>query len=160
MTGNESIRFAMVSGLALTLWSALLGAGLSVKGATMTDQEIRAALARHWSMTGPHDPVAYEIYHDDLLLEFPQSGERFRGLANVRAFRQAYPAKVTFDIKRHLGAGEVWVTELVVTYDGKKSINAVSIMEFREGKVARETLYFGDPFEAPAWRSRWVERME
>jgi hypothetical protein len=157
---EKTARFARLACVAIGICAAFVLQGADVRGGTMGDQEIRAALKRHWSMSGPNDPMGYEIYHDDVLLEFPQSGERFRGLANLRAFRQAYPARVTFAIRRHLGGGDTWVTELVVTYDGKKSINAVSIMEFREGKVARETLYFGDPFEAPAWRKQWVERME
>jgi len=33
-------------------------------------------------------------------------------------------------------------------------------MEFRDGKVARETQYFADPFEPPAWRTQWVEHQE
>jgi hypothetical protein len=157
---QKTARSARMVCAAIGLCAALLGQGPDVKGGTMGDHEIRAALKRHWSMTGPTDPMGYEIYHDDMVLEFPQSGERIRGLANVRAFRTAYPARVTFAIRRHLGGGDIWVTELVVTYDGKKSINAVSIMEFRDGKVAKETLYFGDPFEPPAWRAQWVERME
>jgi hypothetical protein len=33
------------------------------------------------------------------------------------------------------------------------------IMEFRNGKVVRETQYFADPFAAPLWRSQWVQRI-
>jgi len=47
----------------------------------------------------------------------------------------------------------------IVTYDGKPSYT-VSIMEFRDDKVARETQYFADPFVAPASRAQWVERMD
>ena len=36
----------------------------------------------------------------------------------------------------------------------------VNIMEFTDGKVARETIYFADPFEPPEWRSQWVERIK
>ena len=125
--------------------------------AAMRDRETRAALQRHWSDIEDQDRV-HEIYHDDVVVEFPQSGETFRGRANLRGMREAYPAKVSATIRRIRGGGDLWATELVLTYDGKKQVNAVSIMEFRGGKVARETLYFGDPFEPPAWRARWVER--
>lgn len=122
----------------------------------MKDREIRAALKRHWSDIENQD-VTHEIYHDDVVLEFPQSGERFLGLANLRAMRENYPAKVSATIRQSRGVGDLWVTELVITYDEKKKLNAVSIIEFRAGKVGRETLYFGDPWEPPAWRARWVE---
>ena len=56
----------------------------------MNDAEIRAALVRHWSDVEDLD-VTHEIYHDDVVLEFPQGGERLVGLANVRGMREAYP---------------------------------------------------------------------
>ena len=122
----------------------------------MRDREIRAALERHWSDI-EDQAVVHKIYHDDVVVEFPQSGERIRGRANLRALREAYPAKLTATIRQSRGGGDLWVTELVITYDGKKRVNAVSIMEFRGGKVGHETIYFGDPWEPPAWRAQWVE---
>jgi hypothetical protein len=124
----------------------------------MNDAETRASLVRHWSDVTNH-AVTHEIYHDDAVLEFPQGGERLVGLANIRAMREAYPAEVAITIQRMRGAGELWVTETLITYDGEKTMNAVNIMELREGKVARETIYFGEPWQPPAWRARWVERM-
>ena len=124
----------------------------------MNDDAVRAALERHWSVSGADDPdTVHEIYRDDVVVEYPQSGERIVGTANLQALREAYPAKLTFDIRRISGTGELWVTEYVITYDDKP-VNVVSIMEFRDNKVARETLYFADPFEAPEWRAQWVER--
>jgi hypothetical protein len=122
----------------------------------MSDTEIRAALVRHWSDMADLD-VTHEIYHDDVVLEFPQGGERLVGLAKVRGMREAYPAKVAITIKRLRGSGDLWVTEVIVTYDGATPTHAVNIMEFRDGKVARETIYFGEPWEPPAWRAPWVE---
>ena len=61
-----------------------------------------------------------------------------------------------FAVRRIVGAGELWVTEYVLSYDGRLSYT-VSIMEFLEGKVARETQYFGDPFEPGVSRAEWVE---
>jgi hypothetical protein len=123
---------------------------------TMTEQEIRAELIRHWSEPDNHAQT-HEIYHDDLVLEFPQGGERLVGLSNVRAMREAYPATLTFAIQRMWNSGELWVTELVLTYDGGAPVHAVNVMEFRGDKVAHETIYFGDPWEAPAWRAPWSE---
>jgi len=61
-------------------------------------------------------------------------------------------------LRRILGASNLWVTEFVLTYDGQPSYT-VSIMELKDGKVARETQYFGDPFEPGPSRAQWVERM-
>jgi hypothetical protein len=108
-------------------------------------------LERHWSDINDQD-VVHEIYHDDVVLEFPQGGERLVGLANVRAMREVYPSTLTMTIQRIRGSGELWVAENVITYDGKP-MHTVNIMEFRDGKVARETIYFGDPWEPPAWRA-------
>ena len=52
---------------------------------------------------------------------------------------------------------DLWVTEYIITYDGRP-VNVVCIMEFIDEKIAHETLYFGDPFEPPEWRSKWVEK--
>jgi hypothetical protein len=123
------------------------------------DQAIRSALERHWANINDQD-VVHELYHDDVVLEFPQGGERLVGLANVRAMRDAYPSPVTLKIGRIRGSGELWVAENIITYDGVKSMHAITIMEFRDGKVARETIYFGEPWDPPAWRAKWVEPFE
>ena len=76
----------------------------------------------------------------------------------MQALRSAYPATLEFNVRRILGGGDLWITEYVISYDGTP-VHVVSIMEFRDGSVARETHYFADPFEAPEWRAEWVERM-
>jgi len=121
------------------------------------DRSIRAALDRHWAASDANDFAAeHEIYHDDAVLEYPQSGERIRGRRNIQASRFAQPNKKRFMVRRVLGAADLWVSEFVLTYDGVPSYS-VSIMEFKDGKVARETQYFGDPFEPGASRAQWVE---
>src|SRR3974377_2239047 len=123
------------------------------------DQNIRAALDRHGAASDANDFEAeHEIYRDDAVLEYPQSGERIRGRRNIQASRFAQPNKKRFTVRRILGAADLWVTELLLTYDGLPSYT-VSIMEFRDGKVARETQYFGDPFEPGPSRAQWVGRM-
>ena len=123
------------------------------------DPNVRAALDRHWAASDANDFEAeHEIYHDDAVLEYPQSGERIRGRRNIQASRMAQPNKKRFMVRRVLGVADLWVTELVLTYDGLPSYT-VSIMEFKDGKVARETQYFGDPFTPGPSRAQWVERM-
>jgi hypothetical protein len=126
----------------------------------VNDLQVRAALERHWTASSAGDQEAeHEIYHDDAVLEYPQSGERIRGRNNVQAQRSQHPARPSgFVVRRIVGGGDLWVTELVIGYDGRP-FNTVSIMEFEAGKVVRETQYFAEPFEPPTWRARWVERM-
>ena len=123
------------------------------------DQEIRAALDQHWAASDANDFVTeHLIYREDAVLDYPQSGERTRGRRNIQNQRASQPSKKRFSIRRIIGSGELWVTEFILTYDGKPSYT-VSIMEFSGVKVARETQYFADPFAAPASRAQWVERM-
>jgi ketosteroid isomerase-like protein len=124
------------------------------------DQEIRAALDQHWKASDANDfETEHLIYHEDAVLDYPQSGERTRGRSNIQNQRASQPSKKRFAVRRIIGGGDLWVTELVITYDGKPSYT-VSIMEFSGDKVARETQYFADPFIAPASRAQWVERMD
>ena len=117
-------------------------------------------LDNHWKASIALDlDKAHDIYHDDVIVEYPQSGERIYGKCNLYELRAHYPSKLSFKIRRVLGEGCVWITEYVITYD-KHPVNIVSIMEFRDGKVARETHYFAEPFEPPEWRAQWVKRIE
>jgi ketosteroid isomerase-like protein len=124
------------------------------------DQEIRAALDRHWAASDTNDfETEHLIYQEDAVLDYPQSGERTRGRRDIQGQRASQPSKKRFTVRRIIGSGDIWVTELILTYDGKPTYT-VSIMEFRGDKVARETQYFADPFVAPAFRAQWVERMD
>jgi ketosteroid isomerase-like protein len=123
------------------------------------DQEIRAALDQHWAASDANDfETEHLIYHEDAALEYPQSGERFRGRHNIQNQRASQPSKKRFAVQRIIGGGDLWVSELIITYDGKPSCT-LSIMEFAGDKVSRETQYFADPFPAPAFRAQWIERM-
>src|ERR1700742_3652621 len=102
----------------------------------MPDQTVRAALDRHWNASDASDfQVEHEIYHDDDVLDYPQSGERIRGRRNIQESRFVQPNKKRCAVRRIIGDGDLWVTEFVLTYDGVPSY-AVSIMEFREGLVS------------------------
>ena len=125
----------------------------------MRDQEIRAALDRHWVASDVGDfETEHEIYLDAAVLDYPQSGERIRGRRNIQIARANQPNRKHFAVRRILGIGDLWITEYILTYDGKPSYT-VSIMEFSGDKVVRETQYFADPFEPGASRAQWVERM-
>ena len=123
----------------------------------MDDREILAALERHWAAADANDFAGeHEIYRDDGVLHYPQSGERIRGRRNIQESRTVQPNRKRFTVRRIFGSGDLWVTEFVLTYDGRPSYT-VSIMEFRDGKVARETQYFGDPFAPGPSRAHLVE---
>ncbi|MDQ0394929.1 nuclear transport factor 2 family protein [Labrys monachus] len=125
----------------------------------MDENGIRAALDRHWATSDTNDvDVEHEIYREDAVLEYPQSGERIRGRHNIQASRVAQPSAKRFTVRRIVGAKDLWITEFILTYDGRPSY-CVSVMEFVDGKVARETQYFADPFEPGPSRAQWVERM-
>jgi hypothetical protein len=127
---------------------------------SIQEGKIRTALDQHWAASDANDfDAEHRIYHEDAVLEYPQSGERTRGRINIQKQRAGQPSKKRFSIRRIVGSGELWVTEFILTYDAKPSYT-VSIMEFNGDKVARETQYFADPFVAPAFRAQLVEQMD
>ena len=126
----------------------------------MEDREIRAALDQHWAASDANDFEAeHEIYREDAMLEYPQSGERIRSRKNIQESRFVQPNKKRFTVRRIIGSGDLWVTEFVLSYDGIPSYT-VSIMEFRDGLVAHETQYFADRFDPGPSRAHLVERTD
>ena len=125
----------------------------------MGEEQIREALNAHWRASADGDVEAeHDIYADDSICDYPQSGERILGRRNLQALRSHHPGKPSgFKVRRMIGREDLWVTEYTIVYQGKPAFT-VSIMEFRDGKVVHETQYFADPFEAPAWRKQWVEQ--
>ena len=125
---------------------------------SIQEEEIREALNAHWQASAAGDPDAeHDIYDDAAICDYPQSGERILGRANLQALRSHHPGHPSgFSVKRILGNGELWITEYTITYE-ERTAYTVSIMEFRNGKVVHETQYFADSFEAPAWRRQWVQ---
>jgi SnoaL-like domain len=123
----------------------------------MTEQEVRQLLGECLERLSP---VADDGLRDpEYVLELPQSGERIRGPDNLRAFRDAFPDPPTIQSRRLVGAGDLWVVEAVRT-DRRGRMYVVAIIEFRDGRILRDTRWFADPLEAPAWRSGWVERFQ
>src|SRR5437763_6974575 len=98
----------------------------------MDDRTIRAALERHWKASDASDFKAeHDIYRDDAVLDYPQSGERIRGRRNIQESRTVQPNKKRFTVRRMIGSGNLWVTELILSYDGVPSY-VVSIMELSD----------------------------
>jgi ketosteroid isomerase-like protein len=125
----------------------------------MEEQNIRTAIERHWAASAAGDQdTEHDIYHDDAVCEYPQSGEVIHSRRNLQALRSNHPNRPSgFAVRRIVGEGTFWVTEYAITYENKR-VYTVSIMEFRDGKVSHEVQYFADPFDAPAWRAQWVDQ--
>jgi SnoaL-like domain len=123
----------------------------------MGEREMRDLLERHWAASDANDfAVEHEIYREDAVLHYPQSGERIRGRHNIQESRRVQPSEKRFTVQRIIGSDDLWVTELVLSYDGVPSYT-VSIMEFSDGKVVRETQYFGEAFEPGPSRAHLVD---
>jgi hypothetical protein len=116
---------------------------------------VRAMLIQHFEYSGTDPDLAHEMYHDDAVLEFPQSGERFEGVENFREWRSTYPASTSFEIRRVRGGDDLWVAEGSISYDQGSPNFAISILEFRGDKIARESIYVSDGWEPPEWRAQW-----
>ena len=138
------------------------------KGSAMDETTALAMIKDHFDASnisvaggGSSDDIARasEIYADDAVLEWPQGGERIRGKANIIGFRSTYPARQQFELHRTTGCHDLWVNEYTISYDDQP-VMVVGIMEFRDEKVVRERIYFGDSWQPPAWRAGWVERFD
>jgi hypothetical protein len=121
------------------------------------DADIRARIQRHWEASESGDIDAeHAVYAADAILDYPQSGERFRGRSRIKAQRGGHPAERHFKIRQILGGGDLWVSECVITYDGVPTYS-VSIMEITDALVTHETQYFADPFPAAPGRAALAE---
>ena len=108
----------------------------------------------------PSPDAVYEANHpDDYVMEMPQSGEAIRGRENLRRFQQAYPGGApSIRLRRVLVRDGLWVAELVNDYGDGRVFDVARILELKDGKIWRDRRYYAEPFEAPEWRARWVER--
>jgi hypothetical protein len=119
----------------------------------MDADTVRVLLEQHFTSGDP--TTSHAMYHDDAVLEFPQSGERFEGVENLREWRSSYPADTKVEFREVRGAADVWVAEVSISYDGGPASFGVSILEFRDDRIARETIYVAEGWEAPEWRAQW-----
>jgi ketosteroid isomerase-like protein len=112
-----------------------------------------------WTMIDKQDwEAASDLFAADAVQEWPQSGERIRGRDNIIEINKNYPGLPKMTPRRTLASGDIVVSETVLDYGGQV-YNGVSIFEFKDDKIVKETDYFAAPFEAPRWRAQWVEKM-
>jgi hypothetical protein len=119
----------------------------------MDEEIVRAMLEQHFASSDPG--LSHEMYHDEAVLEFPQSGERFVGVENLRGWRSNYPADTTAEFREIRGRDDFWVAEISISYDQGPSSFGVSILEFRGDKIARESIYVTESWDPPEWRAQW-----
>ncbi len=132
---------------------------MTVDASSDRDARTRARIEEHWAASERGDgDTEHAIYANDAILDYPQSGERFRGRSTIEAQRGGNPAERHFRVLRIRGAGDLWVSECVITYDGAPTYS-VSLMELAGDLVTQETQYFADPFQAPASRAALAERI-
>jgi SnoaL-like domain len=116
---------------------------------------VQGMLQQHFDNSRSDPEHAHAMYTEDVVLEFPQSGERFTGVENLREWRSSYPASTSFEFRGVRGRDDFWVAELLVIYDGGPPNFGISILELRGDRIARESIYIAEGFEAPEWRARW-----
>jgi hypothetical protein len=110
--------------------------------------------------TGLSAEQEYEVRHPDYVMEMPQSNERIRGREAMRAMQEAFPTPPSIRLRRVSGSGRTWVIEAVNDYLGDVW-NVVLILELdMQGLLLRDTRYYAQTSDPPAWRSRWVEPIE
>lgn len=98
---------------------------------------------------------ARALYHEDAVLEFPQSGERFEGREGFTQWRSQYPAEVAFEVVRATIRDDLAVVELSASYDGGPRMFGVGLLEFAGDRIARERIYVGEGWAPPDWRAQW-----
>ena len=126
-------------------------------------EEMDAQQAQHFLVemfTDLSAEAEYELRHEDYVMEMPQSRERIRSREKMRGFQEAYPAPPTIQLRRVVVRDGLWIVEGVNDYGGGQIFTVVAIFELRDGKIWRDTRYYAEPFEAPEWRTQWVERMQ
>ena len=122
----------------------------------MADQSVRLDKVRqYWEYAGADVDRSEEIYHEDAVVEFPQSGERFEGRANFTEWRRKYPAEVRYRVRRTTARDDLVVVEVSVSYNDGPWQFGVQLLEFRDDKVARERIYVMEGWDAPEWRAAW-----
>jgi ketosteroid isomerase-like protein len=127
----------------------------------MPEEEIRQVAEAFWTSLAAGDwDAAARYIHPDFVQEWPQSGERIVGAENALAIDRNFPGGMpSMQLRRVRSAGDLATTEVSLTYADGSTYLGVSLLEFRDGRIARETDYFAEPFPAPQWRAQWVERM-
>jgi SnoaL-like domain len=124
----------------------------------MQEHEVRALFERLIEAMDP--ALEHEARHEDFIAEFPQSGERL-DRDGLRRLQEHFPSGAPkIQLRRLTGSGDVWFGESRIEYNEGTVAYGVSRIEFRDGKIFKETRYYAEPFDPPAWRASWSRRTE
>jgi ketosteroid isomerase-like protein len=122
--------------------------------------EQRATIEAFVAAMNARDLAALDrVFTSDVILEWPQSGERIVGGENRRAIYSRFPSLPTVTVRRMTGAADLWVLEASLDYGDGDPYQCVFVLQLRDGLIAKETAYWAKPFPAPDWRAPWVERI-
>lgn len=132
-------------------------------------EQNRETIEKMWELIKEGGPESMatglaELTTDDFIEEYPQSGELIRGRDNAVAVMGSYPEAT--GTTPHMtprsirGEGDLFVLEGTIDYGDGTPVSYVGVAEMRDGKIARMTEYFGNPFPAPEWRAKYVEHAE
>jgi ketosteroid isomerase-like protein len=126
----------------------------------MGEQENRDAAQAFWAAVEAGDwAAAADRLHPDFVQEWPQSRERIVGPDNALAINRNFPGGMpAMTMRRTMAGGDLVTVEVDLAYADGSRYQGVSVLEFRDGKIVKETDYFAQPFDPPQWRSQWVER--
>ncbi len=127
----------------------------------MDESSAREAIERYWQAANSLDfDVVRELFTDDVLIEWPQSGERVRGKEACINVFSSYPggSPKLLGVRRVMGRDNFWLAEAELEYPGPQTYITVSVFEFTDGKISHEIDWFAEPFPAPEWRMQWVEQ--
>ena len=126
---------------------------------TARDRANRALVERFFAASEGGDLAALEALTDDeMVMEWPQSGERFRGRAKVLSAMAAVAVKPQFaGLPRLVGSGPLWVLMVPLRY-GEDVLQYVAVLELDGGRIKRATGYWGAPFPAQEARAAFIDR--
>lgn len=174
----HAVRLALgvdvaVNGGAVPVWVSAVGvavptfiAGLlwretrAARGDPATEARNRATIDALVAAINGRDLAALDrVFTEDVVMEWPQSGERIRGGANRREVYSRFPSLPRVTPRQLTGSGDAWALEATLDYGDGDPYQCVFVFTMRDGLIAREVAYWAKPFPAPDWRARWVERM-
>ena len=127
----------------------------------MDETTAHQVIARYWAAANSRDfDAVREIFADDVLVEWPQSGERVRGKEACINVFSSYPggSPKLIGVRRVMGRDDMWIAEAELEYPGPQTYFSVSVFEFRDGLISHEIDWFAEPFPAPEWRIPFVEQ--
>ncbi|MGH7807508.1 MAG: nuclear transport factor 2 family protein [Thermodesulfobacteriota bacterium] len=126
----------------------------------MSEAKNRATIEALVGAINGRDLAALDkVFTKDVVIEWPQSGERIRGEQNRREIYSRFPSLPKVTPRRMTGSADLWVVEASLDYGDGEPYQCVFVFEMRDGLIAKEIAYWSKPFPAPDWRKPWVERI-